>query len=148
MRISDWSSDVCSSDLRQCSQRALHRCAVDPKVREKRPAVRGRRGELKRERSPHRLVSRSPQSDVGGRCRLDLRDKRFSSRQSCVEVLEHVPPCVHRHRRQQQLRERGKRALQGFRSEEHTSELQSLMRISYAVFCLKKKTELQQYKQQ
>src|SRR3546814_7859041 len=31
------------------------------------------------------------------------------------------------------------------RSEEHTSELQSLMRISYAVFCLKKKTENQQY---
>src|SRR3546814_3835939 len=29
------------------------------------------------------------------------------------------------------------------RSEEHTSELQSLMRISYAVFCLKKKTTLQ-----
>src|SRR3546814_6067133 len=29
---------------------------------------------------------------------------------------------------------------QGHRSEEHTSELQSLMRISYAVFCLKKKT--------
>src|SRR3546814_2800314 len=31
-------------------------------------------------------------------------------------------------------------ALEQFRSEEHTSELQSLMRISYAVFCLKKKT--------
>src|SRR3546814_2967706 len=30
-------------------------------------------------------------------------------------------------------------AQQGLRSEEHTSELQSLMRISYAVFCLKKK---------
>src|SRR3546814_10184569 len=30
--------------------------------------------------------------------------------------------------------------LEGKRSEEHTSELQSLMRISYAVFCLKKKT--------
>src|SRR3546814_5300513 len=30
------------------------------------------------------------------------------------------------------------------RSEEHTSELQSLMRISYAVFCLKKKTNTQQ----
>src|SRR3546814_4925626 len=30
---------------------------------------------------------------------------------------------------------------QGDRSEEHTSELQSLMRISYAVFCLKKKTK-------
>src|SRR3546814_7523979 len=31
------------------------------------------------------------------------------------------------------------------RSEEHTSELQSLMRISYAVFCLKKKKQKQQY---
>src|SRR3546814_8858065 len=30
------------------------------------------------------------------------------------------------------------------RSEEHTSELQSLMRISYAVFCLKKKTDIKQ----
>src|SRR3546814_4006456 len=30
----------------------------------------------------------------------------------------------------------------GYRSEEHTSELQSLMRISYAVFCLKKKKQL------
>src|SRR3546814_3332153 len=30
---------------------------------------------------------------------------------------------------------------QGLRSEEHTSELQSLMRISYAVFCLKQKTQ-------
>src|SRR3546814_4648774 len=33
-----------------------------------------------------------------------------------------------------------KLVLKGLRSEEHTSELQSLMRISYAVFCLKKKT--------
>src|SRR3546814_8396622 len=33
------------------------------------------------------------------------------------------------------------------RSEEHTSELQSLMRISYAVFCLKKKIELNQHQQ-
>src|SRR3546814_7302901 len=36
----------------------------------------------------------------------------------------------------------------GKRSEEHTSELQSLMRISYAVFCLKKKTNSNQQKQQ
>src|SRR3546814_1614527 len=34
------------------------------------------------------------------------------------------------------------REFSGLRSEEHTSELQSLMRISYAVFCLKKKTIL------
>src|SRR3546814_996686 len=36
-------------------------------------------------------------------------------------------------------------AVLGGRSEEHTSELQSLMRISYAVFCLKKKKNIKQY---
>src|SRR3546814_3059968 len=35
---------------------------------------------------------------------------------------------------------------QVFRSEEHTSELQSLMRISYAVFCLKKKNKNEEHK--
>src|SRR3546814_5153574 len=35
----------------------------------------------------------------------------------------------------------GERFIPGIRSEEHTSELQSLMRISYAVFCLKKKKQ-------
>src|SRR3546814_7785068 len=38
------------------------------------------------------------------------------------------------------------RSAESSRSEEHTSELQSLMRISYAVFCLKKKTTKQQQK--
>src|SRR3546814_7064485 len=58
---------------------------------------------------------------------------RASERQLQLRVL-----------RQQPLAERLLDARQGFlgvaRSEEHTSELQSLMRISYAVFCLKKKT--------
>src|SRR3546814_10823109 len=43
-------------------------------------------------------------------------------------------------------RDRGRRVVRfrtRKRSEEHTSELQSLMRISYAVFCLKKKKQLQ-----
>src|SRR3546814_9674951 len=44
-----------------------------------------------------------------------------------------------RHRRPHQRGRRGAR--RRLRSEEHTSELQSLMRISYAVFCLKKKIE-------
>src|SRR3546814_1559946 len=43
------------------------------------------------------------------------------------------------------IRARGRTPLRRRRSEEHTSELQSLMRISYAVFCLKKKTENQYY---
>src|SRR3546814_5686975 len=45
------------------------------------------------------------------------------------------PLCSHRFRN----RPRHRRGGAGLRSEEHTSELQSLMRISYAVFCLKKK---------
>src|SRR3546814_3191062 len=44
-----------------------------------------------------------------------------------------------RSRRQSILRQRLRPRLRARRSEEHTSELQSLMRISYAVFCLKKK---------
>src|SRR3546814_4001541 len=45
------------------------------------------------------------------------------------------------HRRQHECNEQRRRIAQRLqaRSEEHTSELQSLMRISYAVFCLKKK---------
>src|SRR3546814_5752148 len=41
----------------------------------------------------------------------------------------------------------GSRASSAIRSEEHTSELQSLMRISYAVFCLKKKQQNKKHKQ-
>src|SRR3546814_4759181 len=41
--------------------------------------------------------------------------------------------------RRVELRDGARRRREGARSEEHTSELQSLMRISYAVFCLKKK---------
>src|SRR3546814_3959051 len=49
----------------------------------------------------------------------------------------------HRHLRQGRSRERDRRRPhRPRRSEEHTSELQSLMRISYAVFCLKKKKKL------
>src|SRR3546814_9398368 len=58
-------------------------------------------------------------------------------------LLESMVPIDHLHRSQKSL-QRGllQRFLVGLRSEEHTSELQSLMRISYAVFCLKKKTTL------
>src|SRR3546814_1274456 len=46
---------------------------------------------------------------------------------------------VHRRPRVGVRSDGARRAVRGDRSEEHTSELQSLMRISYAVFCLKKK---------
>src|SRR3546814_6122902 len=52
----------------------------------------------------------------------------------------------HRCRRRDRVTTNGDAAI-GQRSEEHTSELQSLMRISYAVFCLKKKKKKQRKKQ-
>src|SRR3546814_6307261 len=76
MRISDWSSDVCSSDL-------LAKSAL-------------------------------------------ARDFRHTDPRDAKIVLVEAASGL----------------LGGFRSEEHTSELQSLMRISYAVFCLKKKKNI------
>src|SRR3546814_6564957 len=55
-----------------------------------------------------------------------------------TRATERVPLCVAQRVQLFQPQER---------SEEHTSELQSLMRISYAVFCLKKKTRRPTYKQ-
>src|SRR3546814_5298223 len=94
MRISDWSSDVCSSDLLAPDQAASLNFAV------------GRYG-------------------VG----LTARNSERSSNDPCFHWLQP---------RGTRGVERG-RAQHQSRSEEHTSELQSLMRISYAVFCLKKK---------
>src|SRR3546814_7455210 len=51
----------------------------------------------------------------------------------------HVLPEVHRDGPFHRLGQGQQVAVAPYRSEEHTSELQSLMRISYAVFCLKKK---------
>src|SRR3546814_7722011 len=99
MRISDWSSDVCSSDLLA--------------IAEQRHA-----GFLER-------------GVIGGRARI-----AFGDRPEADEVARKVEPA-------EQPADHGHDDIVGFdfssRSEEHTSELQSLMRISYAVFCLKKK---------
>src|SRR3546814_5703361 len=62
------------------------------------------------------------------------RVKRVGAGRLGGQVQAHVPRVPSGDRRAQH------RQAQPFRSEEHTSELQSLMRISYAVFCLKKKT--------
>src|SRR3546814_2117928 len=108
MRISDWSSDVCSSDL----------LALVDQHRE--------RG------GGHRLAGRS-----------GLEDRLCVDGRALAE-LAHAPAA--RQRRLAILDDRDRHAgradfLAQRRSEEHTSELQSLMRISYAVFCLKKKTK-------
>src|SRR3546814_2273149 len=111
MRISDWSSDVCSADLvRDHVEGDLHR--IDLRLdRLEVEQAGGLAAEFLQRPAPgtrHRLV--------GGH----------------VDALD-PGRAMQRRQRDHQLHGRA-------RSEEHTSELQSLMRISYAVFCLKKKT--------
>src|SRR3546814_8457909 len=103
MRISDWSSDVCSSDL----------------ARRQRPVPHGTH---RRDRPEARRAR--PRIRHGDRAQAALRLVRRGAGSAGGEDIGHA-----RHRADQARR----------RSEEHTSELQSLMRISYAVFCLKKK---------
>src|SRR3546814_2756893 len=79
-----------------------------------------------------------------GLLRLDIR-----SRVPHVDGGAHPGQRARRLPRQSQpdhrTRRPGRGAPGGVRSEEHTSELQSLMRISYAVFCLKKKKQTKKY---
>src|SRR3546814_3947146 len=110
MRISDWSSDVCSSDLaRRVRQRG-------------KPVFEGRQVLKDRELIP---VERRAADDKGVESPRP-RQQRVRGEQAAERMAE-----------QDML---GPVRLRIARSEEHTSELQSLMRISYAVFCLKKKT--------
>src|SRR3546814_9202633 len=98
MRISDWSSDVCSSDL------------AEGRVNRRRDRVV--RLSLKRWPGP----SCDPPAAPARQKRKRVHDMKLN------DIRDNEGA---RHRK--------------IRSEEHTSELQSLMRISYAVFCLKKK---------
>src|SRR3546814_2043453 len=113
MRISDWSSDVCSSDL---SVRAI---TAGKAVFCEKPIDM----DLARVRSAAAtLGAPGTRMLLGFNRRFDpnfraLRDRLAGGTMGAVETIH--------------------------RSEEHTSELQSLMRISYAVFCLKKKKEQQ-----
>src|SRR3546814_9712333 len=116
MRISDWSSDVCSSDLRPEAF-----ATIDPAGSDHEEGIeRRRRNHVERRR-------------------LERRCARAHDDENAGEADDHRPPAPPTHvLAQQRHRERGNE--HGRRSEEHTSELQSLMRSSYAVFCLKKKT--------
>src|SRR3546814_5225367 len=112
MRISDWSSDVCSSDLKDSVAYAdAGYTGADQRVPRKtlRWEIARRRGQIQKlpeGRQKRRIHAAELAALLVERSRADAM---FAA----------------------QLRDR--------RSEEHTSELQSLMRISYAVFCLKKK---------
>src|SRR3546814_7248776 len=138
MRISDWSSDVCSSDLVQAVFEALELAPGG------RAGVAGEVDALREEGVQFGLVGidRFP-----GLVDPGLRLRRVRDRLG--DVREHLAPGhrgllpaagVFQQARLFEVRPpRGGLGGDRARSEEHTSELQSLMRISYAVFCLKKK---------
>src|SRR3546814_7726300 len=119
MRISDWSSDVCSSDLWPSPPARFHRSIWE--VRDKPPSAL------------------CPPT-AGGQCRAGwLCNSRRHSRRIRPERHRRPLPLPSHPRREFRVQCDGDPPE---RSEEHTSELQSLMRISYAVFCLKKKTNI------
>src|SRR3546814_7991162 len=113
MRISDWSSDVCSSDLGDCPDRAGSAAAL-AQCGGQAVASAGADGGRGAAACGHRTQG------AGNGERGVFAFQRGGGGGLCGDVA--ADRCG------------------GFgRSEEHTSELQSLMRNSYAVFCLKKK---------
>src|SRR3546814_1777777 len=105
MRISDWSSDVCSSDLSELMEAA----AADIEFAAGRFQVSG---------TDRSVTLFEVAAFAAG------RGEALAAEADFVTTEEAHP---------------------SGRSEEHTSELQSLMRISYAVFCLKKKNKERPY---
>src|SRR3546814_8870019 len=126
MRISDWSSDVCSSyldvpdvavDGLPHGRYADGHADADRHVPDRRRGIRRR---LRPAAAQFRRASRGSGRDH------HLRARRCRTRRAAMEI------------------DGGPRDRAG-RSEEHTSELQSLMRISYAVFYLKTQTKKYRY---
>src|SRR3546814_3078027 len=93
---------------------------------------------------PYTTLFRSDRPASGGAPRYGARAFGLSERPAAYDQdrrLSHQRRGARRSFERESLRQAAKDDLPaaGRRSEEHTSELQSLMRISYAVFCLKKK---------
>src|SRR3546814_9909254 len=141
MRISDWSSDVCSSDLRPDAARdaADHRVFGVHAVREEEAEVRREVVDLHAAREVRldvREAVAERERELADRIRAGFGDVIAGDRHR-VEILDPVLDEILLDVAHHLQRELG--AEDAGRSEEHTSELQSLMRNSYAVFCLKKK---------
>src|SRR3546814_2964082 len=116
MRISDWSSDVCSSDLHVVEGVGVLRLPLPVVPTEERM---------------REVVQRLLPATELSNARVGFQPHHLPAR---IVVLAHLVAAVRLG------------LAPGDRSEEHTSELQSLMRISHAVFCLKKKKTTMQHK--
>src|SRR3546814_9004090 len=130
MRISDWSSDVCSSDLLERRHAASH-CWDTRRTHRHGGQAGAGKWRQSRPRRRHRVCADRAALRPGRRHGDGRGEPRHRHLLQEPEVRAHL-------RAGHRLRHR--------RSEEHTSELQSLMRISYAVFCLKKKKKKKQKK--
>src|SRR3546814_8768496 len=138
MRISDWSSDVCSSDLAEPPHGRLQFHTRTSRHQARRPHRRGCRS-LSRAAENVRPGPVTGSRMLAERCRArrDPAGFRSGSRARAAEgAARAIVRGVHHGGG---LRPQAQRGGLVARSEEHTSELQSLMSISYAVFCLKKK---------
>src|SRR3546814_5964989 len=132
MRISDWSSDVCSSDLAYHGQSVLLERQIDDRL--DRPERLGavNREDLATGADYESIGSAGPAGGAGVlEVGLDVSGVLTTPR---ITFQANLEPAAIKSDVFGNSRER---------SEEHTSELQSLMRISYDVFCLKKKKNKQ-----
>src|SRR3546814_9375295 len=135
MRISDWSSDVCSSDL-IVGVKAGPRDRGSQIVTEN-PGKQGR---------PDNVIGRTVDDHVLIACGGVRLLRRNEGRSDISEICSHGLCCKDRRAvgdrsgKRQRTFEPGADFLDK-RSEEHTSELQSLMRLSYAVLCLIEKPQ-------
>src|SRR3546814_2533585 len=162
MRISDWSSDVCSSDLIFNARAGIADPQLQRGITRRRPhhppAIAG----LANGSGAHEHV------DVAGERRFVLEELRYAHARPFIasdltvaaepavgaipewrrstqgqehrqpgQHLVHDPDTVFMGRHLYMHMQARDNATSRYRSEEHTSELQSLMRTSYAVFCLK-----------
>src|SRR3546814_4905542 len=132
MRISDWSSDVCSSDLQtpfdiaQCRRDCPAFRAIEDRLGDIGAFLLSSRTDatdLREARENERKAVKPDARYDDGDLVADL-ERRFGDGAVARGHDVFAANCARCHR-----------------SEEHTSELQSLMRISYAVFCLKKKNK-------
>src|SRR3546814_3442404 len=148
MHISDWSSDVCSSDL--SDDRRGNSLRGFPPVALRRPwLANASRPGCPRSQSWNEVARRSTdlsRSDSMKTTREQIADFQLAFQRPLNNILQESLSIEDRVLLAKLLLEETvEYCTKGLgRSEEHTSELQSLMRISYAVFCLKKKKK--QYK--
>src|SRR3546814_10499202 len=120
MRISDWSSDVCSSDLSAVTDHLWAHLLSD------------------RKGTGFCLTTQPALPHGDGRMRYGETFGRWIPSEKIAHHNSTSFATASSFQRPRTLDHRGAKH-ETIRSEEHTSELQSLMRISYAVFCLKKK---------